>query len=165
EGFDTAYLSDFPGWYRTGDAGTIDADGDVWVMGRTDDIINVAGHRLSTGQMEEVLASHAAVAECAVVGAADSLKGQTQIGLVVLKAGVNRPEAEIASELVALVRERIGPVAAFKEARVVPRLPKTRSGKILRATIRRIADGETPAVPPTIEDPAALDEVAEALRH
>ena len=140
-----AYLSDFPGWYRTGDAGTIDEDGDVWVMGRTDDIINVAGHRLSTGQMEEVLASHAAVAECAVIGAKDELKGQTPIGLVVLKAGVNRPEAEIAAELVALVRERIGPVAAFKDARVVPRLPKTRSGKILRATIRRIADGETPA--------------------
>jgi propionyl-CoA synthetase len=165
DGFRTAYLSDFPGWYRTGDAGTIDEDGDVWVMGRTDDIINVAGHRLSTGQMEEVLASHAAVAECAVVGATDTLKGQTPIGLVVLKAGVNRPEAEIANELVALVRERIGPVAAFKEARVVPRLPKTRSGKILRATIRRIADGETPAVPPTIEDPAALDEVAQALRQ
>jgi propionyl-CoA synthetase len=165
EGFRTAYLADFPGWYRTGDAGTIDEDGDVWVMGRTDDIINVAGHRLSTGQMEEVLASHAAVAECAVVGVADSLKGQTPIGLVVLKAGVNRREAEIADELVALVRERIGPVAAFKEARVVPRLPKTRSGKILRATIRRIADGETPAVPPTIEDPAALDEVAQALRN
>jgi propionyl-CoA synthetase len=134
-------------------------------MGRTDDIINVAGHRLSTGQMEEVLASHAAVAECAVIGATDALKGQTPIGLVVLKAGVNRPETEIANELVALVRERIGPVAAFKEARVVPRLPKTRSGKILRATIRRIADGETPAVPPTIEDPAVLDEVAQALRH
>jgi propionyl-CoA synthetase len=165
EGFRTAYLADFPGWYRTGDAGTIDEDGDVWVMGRTDDIINVAGHRLSTGQMEEVLASHAAVAECAVVGAADSLKGQTPIGLVVLKAGVNRREGEIADELVALVRERIGPVAAFKEARIVPRLPKTRSGKILRATIRRIADGETPAVPPTIEDPAALDEVAQALRN
>jgi propionyl-CoA synthetase len=165
DGFRTAYLSDFPGWYRTGDAGTIDEDGDVWVMGRTDDIINVAGHRLSTGQMEEVLASHAAVAECAVVGATDSLKGQTPIGLVVLKAGVNRPETEITNELVALVRERIGPVAAFKEARVVPRLPKTRSGKILRATIRRIADGETPAAPPTIEDPAALDEVAQALRH
>jgi propionyl-CoA synthetase len=165
DGFRTAYLSDFPGWYRTGDAGTIDEDGDVWVMGRTDDIINVAGHRLSTGQMEEVLASHAAVAECAVVGATDTLKGQTPIGLVVLKAGVDRPEAEIANELVALVRDRIGPVAAFKEARVVPRLPKTRSGKILRATIRRIADGETPAVPPTIEDPAALDEVAQALRQ
>jgi propionyl-CoA synthetase len=164
EGYRAAYLSDFPGWYRTGDAGMIDQDGDVWVMGRTDDIINVAGHRLSTGQMEEVLASHPAVAECAVVGAKDELKGQTPIGLVVLKAGANRPEAEIAAELVALVRERIGPVAAFKETRVVPRLPKTRSGKILRGTIRRIADGEQPAVPPTIEDPAALDEVARVLR-
>jgi propionyl-CoA synthetase len=163
EGYQTAYLSDFPGWYRTGDAGMIDADGDVWVMGRTDDIINVAGHRLSTGQMEEVLASHQAVAECAVIGAKDELKGQTPIGLVVLKAGVNRPDAEIAAELVALVRERIGPVAAFKDARVVPRLPKTRSGKILRASIRRIADGETAPVPPTIEDPAALEEIARAL--
>jgi propionyl-CoA synthetase len=164
EGYRTAYLSDFPGWYRTGDAGTIDEDGDVWVMGRTDDIINVAGHRLSTGQMEEVLASHAAVAECAVVGAKDELKGQTPIGLVVLKAGVNRPEAEIAAELVALVRERIGPVAAFRDARVVPRLPKTRSGKILRASIRHIADGETAPVPPTIEDPMALEEVRSVLR-
>ncbi len=164
EGYHTAYLSDFAGWYRTGDAGMIDTDGDVWVMGRTDDIINVAGHRLSTGQMEEVLASHSAVAECAVIGAKDELKGQTPIGLVVLKAGVNRPEAEIAAELVALVRDRIGPVAAFKDARIVPRLPKTRSGKILRASIRRIADGEQVAVPPTIEDPAALDEVRSALQ-
>ena len=140
------------------------SEGDVWVMGRTDDIINVAGHRLSTGQMEEVLASHPAVAECAVIGAKDELKGQTPIGLVVLKAGVNRPDGEIAAELVALVRERIGPVAAFKDARVVPRLPKTRSGKILRASIRKIADGETAPVPPTIEDPAALEEIARALR-
>ncbi len=132
-------------------------------MGRTDDIINVAGHRLSTGQMEEVLASHPAVAECAVVGARDALKGQSPIGLVVLKSGINRPEAEITAELVALVRERIGPVAAFKEAHVVPRLPKTRSGKILRASLRRIADGETVPVPPTIEDPAALEDVAQAL--
>jgi propionyl-CoA synthetase len=132
-------------------------------MGRTDDIINVAGHRLSTGQMEEVLASHPAVAECAVVGAKDELKGQTPIGLVVLKSGVDRPEAEIAAELVALVRDRIGPVAAFKDARIVPRLPKTRSGKILRASIRRIADGEPVPMPPTIEDPAVLDEVREAL--
>ena len=137
------------------DAGAIDEDGDVWVMGRTDDIINVAGHRLSTGSMEEVLASHPDVAECAVVGAKDELKGQTPIGLVVLKAGVNRPAAVISAELVALVRERIGPVAAFKDARVVLRLPKTRSGKILRASIRKIADGEIAAVPPTIEDPAA----------
>ena len=119
EGYRSAYLADFPGWYRSGDAGVIDADGDVSVMGRTDDIINVAGHRLSTGQMEEVLASHVDVAECAVVGAKDELKGQAPIGLVVLKSGVNRPEAEICAELVALVRERIGPVAAFRDARVV----------------------------------------------
>jgi propionyl-CoA synthetase len=159
QGYRASYLSDFPGWYRTGDAGVVDQDGDVWVMGRTDDIINVAGHRLSTGSMEEVLASHRDVAECAVIGAKDDLKGQTPIGLVVLKAGVSRPEAEVAAELVALVRERIGPVAAFKDARVVARLPKTRSGKILRASIRKIADGEAAAVPPTIEDPAALEEL------
>ena len=162
-GYHAAYLADFPGWYRSGDAGVIDPNGDVSVMGRTDDIINVAGHRLSTGQMEEVLASHQDVAECAVVGAKDELKGQTPIGLVVLKAGVNRPEDEICRELVGLVRERIGPVAAFKDARVVARLPKTRSGKILRGTIRKIADGETAPVPPTIEDPAALDEVGRVL--
>jgi propionyl-CoA synthetase len=158
-----AYLSDFPGWYRTGDAGMIDADGDVWVMGRTDDIINVAGHRLSTGAMEEVLATHPDVAECAVIGAKDELKGQTPLGLVVLKAGVAREEADIARELVALVRERIGPVAAFKTALVVQRLPKTRSGKILRASIRRLADGEPANPPPTIDDPAVIDEVAAVL--
>ncbi len=163
DGYRGAYLADFPGWYRTGDAGTIDAQGNVQVMGRTDDIINVAGHRLSTGAIEEVLAAHPDVAECAVIGARDELKGQAPLGLVVLKAGVNRPEAEIAAELVALVRERIGPVAAFKEARVVPRLPKTRSGKILRATMRRIADGEAVTVPATIEDPAALEEVQAVL--
>ena len=163
EGYRHSYLSDFPGWYRTGDAGVVDADGDVWVMGRTDDIINVAGHRLSTGSMEEVLASHKDVAECAVVGAKDEMKGQTPIGLVVLKAGVHRPEAEIAAELVSLVRERIGPVAAFKDARVVARLPKTRSGKILRASIRKIADKENAPVPGTIEDPTALDELRAAL--
>jgi propionyl-CoA synthetase len=162
-GYHAAYLADFPGWYRTGDAGVIDADGDVSVMGRTDDDINVAGHRLSTGQMEEVLASHQDVAECAVVGAKDALKGQTPIGLVVLKTGVNRPDAEICAELVALVRERIGPVAAFKDARVVARLPKTRSGKILRGSIRKIADGETASIPPTIEDPATLDEIGRVL--
>ena len=141
----------------------VDEAGDVWVMGRTDDIINVAGHRLSTGSMEEVLASHQDVAECAVIGAKDELKGQTPIGLVVLKSGVNRPHAEIERELVALVRERIGPVASFRDARVVARLPKTRSGKILRASIRKIADGEAAPVPPTIEDPAALEELAD--RH
>ncbi len=163
DGFRSAYLADFPGWYRTGDAGEIDADGDVSVMGRTDDIINVAGHRLSTGAMEEVLASHPDVAECAVVGAADPLKGQAPLGLVVLKAGAQRDPAEVERELVALVRERIGPVAAFKTAHVVPRLPKTRSGKILRASLRRLADGEDPRPPPTIDDPAALDEVARVM--
>ncbi len=160
EGYVAAYIADFPGWYRSGDAGMIDADGDVWVMGRTDDIINVAGHRLSTGSMEEVLASHPDVAECAVFGAHDELKGQSPVGLVVLKAGVTRPDAEICAELVRLVRDRIGPVAAFKDARVVARLPKTRSGKILRATIRRIADGEPYTVPPTIEDAGVLDDIA-----
>ena len=163
ERYRAAYLADFPGWYRTGDAGSIDVDGDVWVMGRTDDIINVAGHRLSTGAMEEVLAAHADVAECAVIGAHDAIKGQVPLGLVVLKAGVRRSEAEIAAELVALVRERIGPVASFRTARVVPRLPKTRSGKILRGSIRRLADGQAVAVPPTIEDPAALEEIRAVL--
>ncbi len=165
EGFRSSYLADFPGWYRTGDAGVIDADGDVSVMGRTDDVINVAGHRLSTGAMEGVLAAHPDVAECAVVGIADAVKGQVPLGLVVLKAGVRRPEAEIAAELVALVRLRIGPVAAFRDARVVKRLPKTRSGKILRNAIRRLADGEAGPVPATIEDPAALDEIATMLRR
>ena len=164
DGYHTAYMADFAGYYRTGDAGMIDADGDVSVMGRTDDIINVAGHRLSTGAMEEVLASHPAVAECAVIGAYDQLKGQIPVGLVVLKAGITTAHAEVSRELVALVRERIGPVAAFKDARVVLRLPKTRSGKILRATIRRIADGETVVVPPTIDDPAILDEIGAVLR-
>ena len=163
EGYRASYLADFPGWYRTGDAGVVDEAGDVWVMGRTDDIINVAGHRLSTGSMEEVLASHQDVAECAGIGAKDELKGQTPIGLVVLKAGVNRPHEEVQTELVALVRERIGPVASFRDARVVARLPKTRSGKILRASIRKIADGEAAPVPATIEDPAALEEIAVLL--
>jgi len=163
EAYHAAYTSDFPGWYRTGDAGQVDADGDVWVMGRTDDIINVAGHRLSTGAMEEVLASHPDVAECAVVGAADALKGQLPLGLVVLKAGVTREPAAITAELVALVRDRIGPVAAFRDARIVARLPKTRSGKILRASIRRLADGTDGPVPPTIDDPAILDEIRVVL--
>ena len=163
DGYVRAYLADFPGWYRTGDAGMIDADGDVWVMGRTDDIINVAGHRLSTGAMEEVLAMHPDVAECAVVGMKDDIKGQSPLGLVVLKAGVARDEAEVARELVALVRERIGPVASFRAAVVVGRLPKTRSGKILRSSLRRMADGEPADPPPTIDDPAILDEVAAVL--
>jgi propionyl-CoA synthetase len=132
-------------------------------MGRTDDIINVAGHRLSTGQMEEILATHPDVAECAVIGAKDAIKGQAPLGLVVLKSGIVRDEAEISGELVALVRDKIGPVAAFKTALVVPRLPKTRSGKILRASIRRLADGEPANPPPTIDDAAAIEEVAEVL--
>jgi propionyl-CoA synthetase len=158
-----AYLEAFPGWYNTSDAGVIDADGYVSVMSRTDDIINVAGHRLSTGAMEEVLAAHPDVAECAVLGVKDALKGQVPLGLVVLKAGVAKTEAEVARELVVMVRERIGPVAAFKDAKVVSRLPKTRSGKILRATLRKIADGEDYVVPPTIDDPAILDEMRGSL--
>ena len=163
EGYKAAYLTTFPGWYRTGDAGMVDADGDVWVMGRTDDIINVAGHRLSTGAMEEVLAGHPDVAECAVIARADALKGEIPFGLVVLKAGVTRPATTIQTELVALVREKIGPVAAFRDALVVPRLPKTRSGKILRATMRKIANGETPTIPSTIEDVTVLDQITEAF--
>jgi propionyl-CoA synthetase len=157
--FRAGYLETFPGWYQSGDAGMIDEEGYVSVMSRTDDIINVAGHRLSTGAMEEVLASHPDVAECAVVGVRDSLKGQVPLGLVVLKAGVEKTEFLLQQELVTMVRERIGPVAAFREARVVPRLPKTRSGKILRGTIRKIADGEDWTMPATIDDPASLDEV------
>jgi propionyl-CoA synthetase len=158
------YLSRFPGFYETADAGYFDEDGYVFVMARTDDIINVAGHRLSTGAIEEVLASHSDVAECAVIGVADELKGQLPVGFLVLKAGVDRPREAIVAEAVGLVRQRIGPVAAFKTAAVVERLPKTRSGKILRGTMRRIADGEEYATPGTIEDPAVLDEMAEALR-
>lgn len=158
-----SYTTDFRGWYRTGDAGEVDADGDVWIMGRTDDIINVAGHRLSTGQMEEILSGHKDVAECAVIGAADALKGQSPLGFVVLKAGVDRPDADITKELVALMRSTLGPVAAFKDALIVPRLPKTRSGKILRASIRRLADGQDPNPPPTIDDPAALDDIRAVL--
>jgi propionyl-CoA synthetase len=163
EGYRNAYLTAFPGWYKTGDAGMVDEAGDVWVMGRTDDVINVAGHRLSTGTMEEVLAGHPDVAECAVIARADALKGEIPFGLVVLKAGCNREAAAVQAELVALVREKIGPVAAFRDALVVPRLPKTRSGKILRATMRKIANGETVTVPATIEDPAVLEQITEAL--
>ncbi|HYI91624.1 MAG TPA: propionyl-CoA synthetase [Beijerinckiaceae bacterium] len=164
ERFREGYLAAFPGHYATADAGFIDEDGYVFVMGRTDDIINVAGHRLSTGGMEEVLASHPAVAECAVVGIRDALKGEAPCGFVVLKAGVTRPHAEIERELVGLVREKIGPVAAFKLAITVNRLPKTRSGKILRGTMKKIADGETWTMPATIDDPAVLDEIGEVLR-
>jgi len=159
-----SYMNDYPGCYKTGDAGYIDEDGYVFVMARTDDVINVAGHRLSTGAIEEVLASHPDVAECAVIGAADQLKGQVPLGFLVLKAGVDRPDQEIVAETVKLVRERIGPVAAFKAATVVKRLPKTRSGKILRGTMQKIADGEDYKAPATIDDPAILPEIADALR-
>jgi propionyl-CoA synthetase len=160
-----SYLSDFKGYYKTSDAGYIDEDGYLFVMGRTDDIINVAGHRLSTGGMEEALAAHRDVAECAVIGVKDEIKGETPLGFVVLKAGVKREPGELEREIVALVRERIGPVAAFKRAITVNRLPKTRSGKILRGAMKKIADGETWTTPATIDDPAALDEIAAALKR
>jgi propionyl-CoA synthetase len=163
ERFREAYLSTFPGYYQTADAGYVDEDGYVFVMARADDVIKVAAHRLSTGAIEEVLASHQDVAECAVIGVADAMKGQLPLGFVVLKAGVERPHDEIVAELVQLVRERIGPVAAFKAAAVVNRLPKTRSGKILRGTMRQIADGEEYTTPATIDDPAILDEISDAL--
>lgn len=160
----SSYLERFPGYYETGDAGFLDEDGYIHVMSRTDDIINVAGHRLSTGAIEEVLAAHPDVAECAVMGVADELKGQLPVGLLVLKAGVERNGDDIVTEVVQMVRERIGPVAVFKKAVVVERLPKTRSGKILRGTMRKIADGEDYRMPATIEDPQALDEVKKAMR-
>jgi propionyl-CoA synthetase len=164
ERFRESYLSAFPGYYNTSDAGFLDEDGYVWVMGRTDDIINVAGHRLSTGGMEEVLSSHPGVAECAVIGIRDALKGEVPCGFVVMKSGIDRPAAEVEQELVALVREKIGPVAAFRVAITVGRLPKTRSGKILRGTMKRIADGEPWSMPATIDDPAVLDEIGVALK-
>jgi propionyl-CoA synthetase len=159
-----SYLAEFPGYYKTSDAGVKDSDGYLTILGRTDDIINVAGHRLSTGGMEEVVASHRDVAECAVLGIHDDVKGEQPCGFLVLKAGVDRPAEVIEREVVALVREKIGPVAAFKLAIVVPRLPKTRSGKILRGTIKKIADQEPWTLPATIEDPATLDEVTAAIR-
>jgi len=163
--FVESYMDPFPGYYLTGDGGFIDEEGYVWVMGRVDDVINVAGHRLSTGGMEEVLASHPAVAECAVIGAADNLKGQLPVGFVVLKAGVDRPKDDIIAELVQSVRRDIGAVASFKKAVVVNRLPKTRSGKVLRGTMRKIADGEDFTVPSTIDDPAVLGEIEVALKQ
>jgi propionyl-CoA synthetase len=164
-GFMASYLTDFPGYYKTADAGFEDEDGYFWIMTRTDDIINVAGHRLSTGAMEEVLSAHPDVAECAVVGVRDPLKGQVPFGFLVLKSGVVRDPLDLTSEVVAMVRERIGPVAAFKHATIVDRLPKTRSGKVLRATIRAIADGQPFSIPATIDDPGILDEIREALRR
>ena len=159
-----SYLEEYPGYYKTGDAGFIDEDGYVFVMTRTDDVINVAGHRLSTGGMEEVLADHPDVAECAVIGVADAMKGQIPLGFLVLNAGVAREEGEIIGEVVGMVRQRIGPVAAFKSAVVVQRLPKTRSGKILRGTMQKIADDEEWKMPATIDDPAILDEITVALK-
>jgi len=162
--FRSSYLNAFPGYYETGDAGMMDEDGYLYIMARTDDVINVAGHRLSTGAMEEVLAGHPDVAECAVVGVADQLKGQAPLGLLCLTKGVNRPHDEIVAECVKRVRDQIGPVAAFKQATVVDRLPKTRSGKILRATVVKIADNQPFKMPATIDDPAILDEIKEALQ-
>ena len=159
-----AYLSRYPGYYLTGDGGYFDQDGYLYVMGRVDDVINVAGHRLSTGAMEEVLATHPDVAECAVVGAADQLKGQVPVGFVVLKAGAERKPDELREELVRLVREQVGPVASFKEVAIVDRLPKTRSGKILRKTMRSIVDGQPYQVPSTIDDPAILDELQRTVQ-
>jgi propionyl-CoA synthetase len=159
-----SYLSHFPGYYETGDAGMIDEDGYLYIMARTDDVINVAGHRLSTGAMEEILAGHPDVAECAVIGVTDDLKGQLPMGFLCLTKGVNRPHADIVKECVARVRDQIGPVAAFKLAVVVDRLPKTRSGKILRATMVKLADGQDFKVPATIDDPAILDEIRTALQ-
>jgi propionyl-CoA synthetase len=159
------YLTHFPGYYVTGDGGYYDEDGYLYVMGRVDDVINVAGHRLSTGEMEELLAGHAAVAECAVVGIADDLRGQVPVGLVVRKDGATLDDASLERELVALIRDKIGAVAVFRQAVVVKRLPKTRSGKILRKTIRNIADGEHYAIPSTIEDPVVLTEIHDGLKE
>lgn len=161
--FVESYFASFPGYYETGDAGYIDEQGYAYVMARTDDVINVAGHRLSTGAIEEVLASHPDVAECAVIGIADKLKGQLPLGLMILKDGASKSAEEVDAEAIQLVRSKIGPVAAFKLCTVVKRLPKTRSGKILRGTMRKIADGEEYKVPATIDDPAIIDEITQAL--
>jgi propionyl-CoA synthetase len=162
--FFDAYLAEFPGYYKTADAGYLDEDGYLFIMARTDDIINVAGHRLSTGAMEEVIAGHPNVAECAVIGIADAMKGQLPVGFVVLSAGTNRDVETVEKEVVALVRDKIGPVAAFRTAIAVKRLPKTRSGKILRATMQKIADKEQWSMPATIDDPAIFDEITVALK-
>ena len=160
-----SYLSHFPGYYETGDAGYLDEDGYLYIMARTDDVINVAGHRLSTGAMEEVLARHPDVAECAVIGISDQLKGQSPLGFLCLKKGSTTPPEQVLRDVVRMVRDDIGPVAAFKLAVIVDRLPKTRSGKILRATMAKIADGEDYKMPATIEDPAVLDEIAAHLKQ
>jgi propionyl-CoA synthetase len=157
ERFFSSYLETFPGYYETGDGGYRDEDGYVYIMGRTDDVINVAGHRLSTGAMEKVIAAHPNVAECAVIGVADKLKGQSPMGFAVLQSGANRDNEEVVKEMIALIREKIGPVAAFKTATVVKHLPKTRPGKILRGTMRSMADGTEHKVPATIDDPSILE--------
>ena len=162
--YKSSYLEAFDGYYETGDAGYKDEDGYLYIMSRTDDVMNVAGHRLSSGQMEEVLASHPDVAECAVIGAADALKGQLPVGLLCLNSGTKKSELDIIDECIKLVRTQIGPVAAFKTALVVNSLPKTRSGKILRGTIAKIADGEDFKAPATIDDLTVLDDIALALK-
>lgn len=158
-----SYLSAFPGYYETSDEGYIDEDGYVFVMGRMDDVINVAGHRLSTGAMEEIVAAHPLVAECAVIGVGDALKGQKPLGLAVLKAGAEGDEERLKEELVQMIRSRIGPIASYRETIVVARLPKTRSGKILRGTMRSIAAGKAYRMPSTIDDPTSLEEISTAL--
>jgi propionyl-CoA synthetase len=161
--FVDSYLSEFPGYYATADAGFIDEDGYVHVMSRLDDVMNVAGHRLSTGGMEEVISNHQAIAECAVLGVKSTIKGQVPVGLAVLKAGTNISEAQLEKDVVAMIRHDIGPLASFKHLRIVERLPKTRSGKVLRGTMRKIADGESYPMPATIDDPAILEEIATVL--
>ena len=161
--FKQSYLTRFPGYYDTGDAGFIDSDGYISIMARTDDVINTAGHRLSTGAMEEVLSEHPDIAECAVIGVNDDLKGQLPLGFICLNAGVNRNHEEIIAESISLVRDKIGPVASFKMAVIIERLPKTRSGKILRGTMLKIANGEKFKVPATIDDPSILEEIKKAL--
>jgi len=165
ERYVASYLSAFDGYYLTGDSGHIDDDGYVFVMGRTDDVINVAGHRLSTGSMEEALAAHPDVAECAVIGVADALKGQVPRGFVVLKAGISREATEVEAELVQLVRDRIGAVASLKSVAVVAALPKTRSGKILRKTMRDIADGLDEPIPSTVDDASVIEALRPVLRR
>jgi propionyl-CoA synthetase len=162
--FRASYMARFPGFYETADAGYIDEDGYLFIMSRTDDIINVAGHRLSTGAMEEVIAAHPCVAECAAFGIADELKGQVPLAFIVLKSGVNKPAQDVEKESVLLVREKIGAVAALKIVIAVSRLPKTRSGKILRGTMRKIADREDWKMPATIDDPVVLTEISDAMK-
>jgi propionyl-CoA synthetase len=163
DGYEKAYLNVFDGFYATGDSGRIDDDGYVYVMGRTDDVINVAGHRLSTGQLEEAIAGHEAVAECAVTGVKDELKGQRAVGFITFKNGYEIDEAKLRQEVIEIVRDVVGPVAAFKDVVILQRLPKTRSGKVLRKTMRQIVDGDSYTVPPTIEDPTVLEDLKIAL--